>query len=278
MTQGVQKQVGTLPAIETELHLFQVGGEMFGANPVPRSHDSTLEKGKRGFDGIGVNVAHDVHARTVVNLLVVRPVSFSHRSIVSGCIVGEDYFHVLGDVLADVLSKRSALRITGMKETEIAIALADADNHFFVIHTGDSAFAFVPAANIGNVHLDLAIQHRFIGLRHGVSDAMAEVPCRFVTHSDCALNLTSGHAFLGFAEQMCSEEPFAEWEMGIVKYGAGCNGKLVVAVFAVEELLVSIQLDHGAFAAQALWAFREAETHEQFAALVFRAEQGIYIN
>lgn len=278
MTQGVQKQIGTLPAIETEFHLFEIGREMFGANPMPRSHDAALEKGESGFNGVGVNVAHDVYAGTVVNLLVIRPLGFPHGRFVRGCVVSENDFHILADILADVLCECSPFGVSGMEEPEITVTLADTDHHFFVVHAGDTAFALVPSADVSNVHLHLAVKHRLIGLGHGVPDAMAEKPRCFVAHSDRALNLAGGHAFLRFTEKMRREKPLGEWEVRIVKHGAGCNGELVVTVFAVEELLVGVEFDHGAFTAQAARSFREAEPHKQLAALIFGAKQGVYIN
>src|SRR5271169_487011 len=56
MPQGVNKQVGTLPAVEAEGHFVQVGLQRLCAYPVPRSDDSPLEQGERGFDCVGVNV------------------------------------------------------------------------------------------------------------------------------------------------------------------------------------------------------------------------------
>jgi hypothetical protein len=35
MTQGVQEQIGTLAAIETELHFVEVGRKMLGGDIVP---------------------------------------------------------------------------------------------------------------------------------------------------------------------------------------------------------------------------------------------------
>ena len=55
MAQGIQKQIGILPTIEAEAHLVQVGGEMLGANLVPRSHDAALQKREGGFHGVGRN-------------------------------------------------------------------------------------------------------------------------------------------------------------------------------------------------------------------------------
>jgi hypothetical protein len=278
MTQSINEQIGTLPAIESEFHLFEVGREMLCTNPVPRSHDAALEKRKGGFDCVGVNVSNDVHARTVVDFLVIRSLGFPHGRIVRGCIIGENYFHILRNILADVPCKRSTLRISCVEKPEIAVALADADHYFFVVHPGYAAFAFIPSANVSNVHLDFSVEHGLIGLRHGVPYAMAEVPSRLIAHSDRALNLASRHSLLRFAEQVRRQKPLAERQVRIVEHGAGRNGELVVAVFAVEELLVGIQLDHWPFAAQTLRAFGEAETDQKLTALIFGTKQGVYIN
>jgi len=278
MTQSINEQIGPLPAIETELHLFEIGRKMLGTNSVPRSHDSALEKRKGGFDRISVNVPHDVHAGTVVNFLVVCPIGLPHGGIVRGCVVSENDFHILRDVLADVLSECSALRVTGMKEAEIAVALTNADNYFFVVVFCDVALAAHLTADVGNIHLDFAIQHRFIGLRHSIPDAMAEIPCCFVAHSDRALNLAGRHALLRFAEQMRGEKPLGQCQMRVVKDRAGCDGELVVTVFAVEQVLLCLQFHDRAFTTQTLWAFREAQTDEQVTALIFGREKSVYIN
>ncbi len=278
MTQSIYKQIGTLSAIEPELHLFQIGGKVLCAESMPCTHDAALEQREGGFDSISVNVSHGVDAGTVVNLFVVRPLGFTHSGVVRGCIISEDYFHVFRDVLADILCKGSTFSVSGMEEAQIAVALADADDYFFVVVLCDMALAAIHAADVGNVHLYLAVEHRLIGLRHGMSDAMAEIPRGLVAHSDRALNLAGRHALLRFTEQVRSQKPLAEWQMRIVEYRAGCDGELVVTIFAVEELLVGIQLDHRAFAAQALRAFGKAETDQELAALIFGAKQGIYIN
>src|SRR5437016_342072 len=175
MTQGIQKQVGALPAIEAKFHLFQVGREMLGTDSVPCSHDAALEKREGQFYGIGVNVSDDVDAGTVINLLVVCSLGLPHSRIVCRCVIGENDFHVLGNVLSDILRERSAFGVSRMEEAQIAVALPDADHDFLVVEFSDLAPASVPAPNIGNVHFDLAVKHRFISLRHCMPDAMAEV-------------------------------------------------------------------------------------------------------
>ncbi len=199
MAQCINEQIGTIPAIEAKFHLFKIRSEMLGTQTVPCSHDAALEQRERGFDGVRVNIAHDIDAGTVVNFLVVCPLGLPHGGIVRGCVIGEDYFHVLGNVLADVLSERSALGVSGMEEAEIAVALTNADHYFLVVEPYDMSFSFDLAANIRNVHFYFAVEHGLVGLRHCMADAMAKVPRGFVAHSDRALNLAGGHTLLRFA-------------------------------------------------------------------------------
>lgn len=57
MTQSVDKQVGTLTTIEAELHLGEIGSQMFCADSMPRSDDAALEQRERRFDRVGMNFA-----------------------------------------------------------------------------------------------------------------------------------------------------------------------------------------------------------------------------
>ena len=57
MTQRINEQIGAFPAIESERHLVQVGGKMFGADLVPRSHDAAFESEKADSTVLVVNVA-----------------------------------------------------------------------------------------------------------------------------------------------------------------------------------------------------------------------------
>ena len=279
MTQRIEEQIGTLPAIESELHLFQVGWEMLGANPVPCTHDAALEKREGRFDGVGVNVAHDIHARTVVNFFMVRSFGFPHGGIIRGRIIGENYFHILADVLADVLRERSAFGISGMEEAEIAIALADAYHYLFVVVLCDVALAAIDAANVGHIHFDLAVKHRLIGLRHCVPDAVTEIPRCFVSpDSQSALNLASRHALLRLAKKKSCSKPRRQRQVRVIENRSSGHRKLVVTVLAVEEMLFGFEFDHRAFAAQAARAFREAQARQKFAALSIGREERVYIH
>jgi hypothetical protein len=66
--------------------------------------------------------------------------------------------------------------------------------------------------------------------------------------------------------------------MRVVEDRASGDGKLVIAVLAVKELLRRLQFDSRAFAAQALGTLGPAEAHKQFAASFIGVEQVNHIN
>src|SRR5260370_36637133 len=113
-----------------------------------------------------------------------------------------------------------------MEEAEIAVALRDADHHFFVVVLGDMSVAAIHAADIGNVHLDFSIQHRLISLRHSVPDAMAEIPSRLVAaDAERALNLAGRHSFFCFAEEKGCSKPRRKWQVRIIENRSSGHGE-----------------------------------------------------
>ena len=251
---------------------------MLGADLVPRSHNSTLKERESRFDSVGMNISDYIDAGTVVNRFVILDASLLHGERVRRKIIGDYHFHVSAHVLADVLCERARLGICGMEEAQITVALANSDYYFFVLDAIDATFAFVHSAHIGFIYLDRAVEHGLIGLRHCAPDAVAEVPRRLIAHSDRALNLASGHTFLRFAEQVRSQKPFGQGQVRIVEHSAGRNGKLIIAILAVEELFFGFKFDHGQLATQAARPFGEAQAHQKLAALVLGREKRIDVN
>jgi len=230
MAEGIKKQIGTLPAIKTKLHLFEIGRKMLGADSVPRPHNAALEERKSGFYSVGVNVSHDVYTGTMVNLFVVSTIRFPHRCLVRNMVICENDLHVLGNILADVTCERSAFSVLSVEEAEIAVALADAYNDFLIVVLSDVALTAHLAADVSNVHFNFPIQHRLIGLRHCVPNAMAEIPSRFVSaDTERALNLTGGHSLLRFAEEIGSGKPSLKGQMRVIEHGSSCDRELVAA-------------------------------------------------
>ena len=130
MTQGVQEQIGILPAIEPEGHFIEVSREMFCADLVPCAHDAAFQKRECILDSIGVNVATNVLSRRVIDGFMLR---FSNRMLVGLQAVSNDYIHVCADIVTNVLRQCAGLRIFSMKESQFPVALSNADHYFLEI-------------------------------------------------------------------------------------------------------------------------------------------------
>ena len=240
---------------------------MFRANSVPRSNDPTLKKGERRFYGIGVNVSHDVNVAAVVDGFMRDACDLGGMGI-RRKIVGNDHVNIGFDVLSNVLRERSGLHVIGMKESQIAVALANPDHDFFVVVLGGMTFTDGATPDVGLVHFNRAGEFSFGRLFHRSADSVAEIPSGLVGDAESTLNLASRDALLCFTEKQCSHEPLFERQMGVVKDRASGHGKLVVTALAVEKLFVSLKLYSRVIAARALRSIVPAETAEQFAALL----------
>src|SRR6266478_10225682 len=126
MTQGIQKQVRALPAIEAESHLVKVGREMLGTDLVPRSDDATFQERECRFNCISRDTSAVLIPRiffgTVVHGFMLQ---LANGSFVATPFVIDNHFHILTNILSDVFGKRSCAGIGGMEKPQIAVALAD---------------------------------------------------------------------------------------------------------------------------------------------------------
>jgi len=280
MTQSIQKQIGFIAAVESKRHLRAVGLEMLRADSMPRTHDSALEKRECGFNRVGIDVAFRVDAEFVPDSLVptILPNVLGCASISLPIIRVQDV-HIFADILADVLFERAALGVFGMKETQIAAALTNADHNFFPLVQRILALPPIFPADVGFVHLYLAVEHRLLTLDHCRTDAMAEIPCRLVaSESKRSLNLAGRHALLRFTEKQCCDEPFRQRQVRVIEDRSCRHGKLIVAILAVEDLLVGFEPHDWHLAAWALRASGPAKPDKQFAALFIGREHGVYVN
>lgn len=279
MTQGVQKQVGPLPAVKPEFHLLEVGREMLGRNLMPGADHAALKQRECRFNRIGVNVAFHINLELVANRLM----SAILANVASGAAIGievicKENIHILADVLLDEFAECPGLHILSVEESQFAAALTDADNDFLIVPTVVFPLIAIHAAHKCFVHLYLAREHWTVSLHHGVPNAMAEVPRGFIAHSNGSLNLTGRNTFLRLTEQKSRKKPCFEREMRIVENRARRDRELIVAILAIEELLVGFQFDRWHFAARAFRAGRPAEPDQQFAALVIGRKQSVYVN
>jgi len=191
---------------------------MLCTDSMPCSHHAALEQAKCAFHGVGVNVAHNISLLTVIDNFVPRDSCFFHGDGMRSEIVRHNHVNIFADVFADELGKRTGLGISGMEHSQIAIALTDADNDFFVFVFADVTFAAIPAADVGFVQFNGATKFWFSGGCHSSADSVAEIPSGFVSaDSESALNLASGHSLLRFAHQHGRSEPSYKRQVGVVE-------------------------------------------------------------
>jgi hypothetical protein len=227
----IAEQVRILPVVEAPCHLIEIGLQMLRRDFVPSSNNASLEQTESTLDCVGIDVPTHVNVAAVVDgfVLAAMDSGFNHGFRVGSEVVGDDHVYVCADVFLDVLRQCSALNIAGMKETQIAPTLPDANDHLFPIALSDLAVAMGLSADVGFVHLDCAVQLRRSDLLHGVPDAMAEIPRGAVVNLEHPVNLVRGHPFLGLANQIDGNEPFGQRQVRVMEDRSCRDGELVAA-------------------------------------------------
>src|SRR6266478_1994758 len=283
MAQRIQEEIRALPTIEAESHFVKIGRKMLCADLMPRSDDAAFQERECRFDCVSRDTSAVLIPRiffgTVVHGFMLQ---LANGSLVATPFVSDNHFHILTNILSDVFGKRSCAGIGGMEKPQIAVALADTDNNFLSFHSSLNTLSALATAHIGFVHFDSTVKHGLVYFFHGCADAMAEIPCclvgAFVLAPDRALQLVSAHALFGFAEQKRSEKPLLQRQVRVIEDRASGDGKLVVAVLAVEQLLFGFQFYGGHLAAHTFNATGPAKAHEQLAALLVSIEQVNNVN
>lgn len=248
---------------------------MLCADSMPSPYNAPLEKRKSGFDGVGVGVAVNVMSPLVPDSLVFCGDSHAlGDAAIHVKIIREKHLEILTQIFANELLNDSAPHVPGMKEAQIAIALADADNGF-LLRTASAIvnpFAFSPY--VGFIHFDLPAEFGALHLNHCRANAVTEIP-RGLIPADFqdALNLECGDAFLRFAHDECGDEPLGQREVRIVENRSGGDGELSVARRAAQHRFpVHHAGDIFAIALRAGGAFWPTQPFEVLAALDFAVE------
>ena len=278
MSQGIEKQIGVVPPIESERHFFEVGLKMLCAQLMPATAQAALEKGESGFDGVGVGIAANVLFDSMPDHLV-----FDSHALCDAAIhvefIGEQDFDVFSQVLAHELFNGASGHILGMKQPEFTIPLPNPDNGALLGSASAPGESLSASADIGFINFDLPVHHGLVAFGHCSADSVAKIPsCLVASDSERALNLTSGHSFFRFAEQQRSEEPFRKRQVRVIEDRASHDAELIIAILTVVERPFGFQFCGGHVAARAAHAFRPAQTGQEFTALFIGREHGVYIN
>src|SRR5713226_5021317 len=192
----------------------------------------------------------------VINRLVLALEHFIERIRIDGRLVSQNHFDPSADIRIDNLAHRLGLRILRPNQSEIAVALPDADYNRHVTLCAPTALL---ACNIGFINLNRPIQRLRCYFQHGRPDTMAEVPCCFVADCKLALHLIRGHALAGFAEQIGRKKPLPEWKMRVMEDGFGGYTELVRAIIANKLIALQNAVNLARAAFETLDAIRPAE-------------------
>lgn len=265
--------------IEAECHFVEVCGEMFGADLVPASNDAALQQREGGLNCVCRNtlsvLISDIFSGIMIdNLVFLIPDGI----LVGGEAIRNKHVNIGRNILSDVLSQGSTLCILGVEKSQIAIALPNANDYFFVVHSATAPLAAILSANIGFVHFDGTVQHWPLSFFHSRTDAMAEVPRGLIAHAQSPLDLISGHSFLRLTEQQHSEKPLLQRQVGVVEDRAGSHRELIVTLLAIEKLFRGREFNDWHLAAQAFNASRPPKAHKKLSAFFVGVEQVYNIN
>jgi len=277
MAQRIKEQIGTIPAIETELHFVQVGREMLRAKAMPRSDDAALKQRECGFHGVRVNVSPkpDILFPSVVDRLMF---GITNRLAIGGKVVSHDYVNVLRNVFLNVPCQSSGLGIFGVEESHVTAALTDADNDLLRVPLAAPALTVTAqlSADIGFVHFDLTVEHWNVKFHHGATYAMAEVPCGLIADAESALHLVRRKSLARFTDKQRSYKPFEQRKVRVMEDSASGNAELVVTLFAVQEFPGKTG-EFASIATGALRAERPTKSFEEFTAAIIGVECSSYI-
>src|ERR1700730_1261317 len=164
---------------------------------MPRSNDAALEQRECRFNGVRMNVAVCVLARVINRAMLIRLHLIECPRIDCG-FVSYDHFNMAPEIRVDNVAHRGRGRILGPNQPQIAVALSDADYDLLDALWTPAALL---ATYVGFVYLYGAAKRLWRCFLHGLTDAMAEIPCGLVTHSYSALDLQSRDTLLGLTEK-----------------------------------------------------------------------------
>src|SRR5437870_1713314 len=153
--------------------------------------DRTLEKAPNAFDAISVNVANNPFLSGVINPLMFRVGVLN--SPVSWHFIGVDRFCIRCSVIMDKLVQRCFVGVRNNLQSNLAFALYRSDSDSFIALVTASHPAHL-ASDVGFIDFDNASKKLTVNLTHGCTDAMAEIPSRFVSDAKRPLHLEGAHS------------------------------------------------------------------------------------
>lgn len=206
------------------------------ADVVVDTADPALYETPKAFDGVGVNVAHNVDLCAVIDAPMRVFVPMKTEIIIDHMVVSED--HAFGqDVLFDDAHYRISLGVQRGIGANPTLALYDSDHRSFVVLAALAAPVLVLpfTADVHFINFDagaaLAAERVFVVVQHG-SNLLKHAPRRLIRHASFALNLFRGNSTPRLCHEIDRVEPSRQGSRRFVKDGVGGWMNMVTAMIA----------------------------------------------
>lgn len=229
LDERIAEEVLILAIVEAPGHLIQVGRKMFHRDLMPRTHNTAFEERESRLDcicGHGQTAfVSNIFIFRVIHPLMLRIVESRGGEIVELRFVGHNHVNGLVHVSRNDLVDLVLVQVRGRDEVEMPLALTDAND----------GLVLLPLVSVGRMTTDIHFVNFYCALEfmvrlfHRFADAVTQIPCRLIAHTQRALELIRRHALAALAEQIRAKKPFPQVQMRVVENRRCGDRKLVMA-------------------------------------------------
>ena len=209
----MENKVPRVATVVTKAVLIKIALQVLLRNAVIHASDSSLNQRPKPFDGIRVNVSHNVDARAVIDALVVVLIAMAGKVIVGRVIVAEDDAR-RQNILLDDREQRFFLAILGNDGLNAAMALYHSKYGCLGLRRLSKALS--GWADSSFVNLDaVSLQLHILGKQ--CANLAKHTPSCFVGNSRFPLNLFCRDSAARRSHQVHRVEPQPQGRRGLLK-------------------------------------------------------------
>ena len=198
------------------------------------SSNPVLYERPKSFDGVGVNVSHNVEIMRVKNALVDKSVLV--KSVIDRILVSVNACSLL-NFLGNDRKQSSSLGVGDHVRFNRSVFSANNPDNNGLVFCSPSSFALAPPTKVGLVNLN-SPTHRVNVFRKHHADLLAHPPSSLIGNASFPLNLFRRNPTTSLRHQVDRVEPGGQRGSGFVKDCVSRWGNLVSAVLATINLAV----------------------------------------
>lgn len=257
--------------------LGKVAVKMLDGDMMESAHNAALEQRPEGLHCVGVGFAFN-HADAMVDGLVEQ---LALENTVAPELVAVDNLDgILVHGASDEVSDGFGLEVGDHHALHFARpglgAFYDADDLCLLAVFAGSAGLVIFAAQVGVVGFQDAAQLvLYIGVLHGVADAMAQVPRGLIGHVQMPHELVGTDALLALTDEVDCQQPLAQRQVGAVHDRVRGDRELILALGALIAIIVLQARNGGAVAPWARNTFGPTHFLKILAALCLGVEPSL---